>query len=128
MRSVSFRALWSGFIILCLTAFAVCGEAAYSSQGPSEANATLEALGKEGGPSRETRPSLYPEENEHQASRRGPSSANVNIREEFSFDSRQNIDSFLGHVENPVAPLPQDGVLEENRGVSDTGIEDSVRF
>ncbi len=44
--------------------------------------------------------------------------SSVNIREEYGFRRRQNIDSFLGEYENPFAPLPEDSTTEGSRSES----------
>lgn len=56
----------------------------------------------------------------------GPS---VNLREEFTFSSHRNIDSFLGEFENPYAPLPDYGdESEEEAPVSGTRPPGGSRF
>ncbi len=50
--------------------------------------------------------------------------SSVNIREEYGFGHRQNIDSFLGEYENPYAPLSEDSTYEGSRSESRQEIDE----
>ncbi len=76
----------------------------------SYANETIEVLSAE--PVESAEP--VSEEEVESESLEDPYSS-VNMSEEYGFDSKQNVDSFLGDVYNPAKPLSSDSTYKGSR-------------